>query len=107
MSTIFFKSHEIIIHRQRARGTDKWAFSATFTGYQADIQPVTVERAELYGGRVGKVFTGWVDVLVDVKEGDQIVSGGRRYSVRTVSTFQGAGLLDHKEIILMSQDDDA
>lgn len=111
MADIFFKSHEITILRNRSRGTDRWAFSATFTVYQSDIQPVPAERVELYQGRIGKTYTAYVDPEVDVKEGDQIRAEnieGRvtKYSVKAVSTYHGAGLLDYRELIIMSQDDD-
>lgn len=111
MATIFFKSHEIVIHRPRPKGTDRWAYSATFTAYSADIQPVPAERVQLYDGRIGKTFIGFVDDTIDVKESDQVVAENvngrmRRYSVKAVSTYHGAGLLDYKELILMAMDDD-
>ena len=101
--TIFFRSHQITIRRARPRNNFQ-VYSATFTGYQADIQPVSADRINLAGGRLGKTYNAWIDADVDVKEGDQIVSGGVTYSVRSVSTFQGAGLLDHKELVIVAQD---
>lgn len=78
--------------------------TATYTAYQADIQPASNERIETQGGRFGAVFTGFVDETVDIKEGDQIVVSGKRYSVKGVAIWQGAGLLSHKELSLMSED---
>jgi hypothetical protein len=79
--------------------------SATFTSYQADIQPASQERTEFVQGRIGATFTAFIDATIDIKEGDQIsTEDGKRYSVKGVSKWQGAGLLDHIELILTSQD---
>lgn len=107
MSTIFFKSSEITIYRQRRiTGTNRFTMSATFTAYPADIQPASKERTETIDGRFGAVFTAFIDVDVDIKEGDQVVttSDSKRYSVKGVQKWQGAGLLDHLELVLVAQD---
>lgn len=80
--------------------------SATFTAYSADIQPASRERIEMVDGRFGKVWTAFFDADVSLLEGDQIViiDTGKRYSVRGVSTWAGAGLLDHIEAVIVSQD---
>lgn len=104
--TLFFASHEITIRRMRPAGASKTNFSATFTGYPADIQPASKDRIELAGGRVGQVFEAWVDPEVPVKEGDQIDANGYRYSVKAITKFQGAGLLDHKQLLLMKDSGD-
>lgn len=100
---LFFASHEIIIRRLRPYGAVKQNFSATYTAYQADIQPVPAARINDVGGRIGKMYQAWVGPDVPIKEGDQIDSGGVRYSVKAVSYSHGAGLLDAKELILESQ----
>ncbi len=100
---IFFESHEITIRRLRTFGSNKQNYSATFTPYMADIQPLDVSRTNLAGGRIGATFQGFVDASVDLREGDQIVSGGETYSVRGVIKYQGAGLLDHIELLLFKQ----
>lgn len=102
--TIFFASHEIQIYRSRHQGNNKYTYSATFTAYQADIQPAGQDRVELVQGRIGKTFTAFLEASVDVQEGDIIVTGGKRYGVRGVSRWEGAGLLDHLELILVAQD---
>lgn len=104
--TIFFKNHQITIYRHRRIGSsDRYGMSATFTGYDADIQPASQERTEFVSGRIGAVFTAYVDATIDIKEGDQIrTEDGKRYSVKGVQRWQGAGLLDHLEILMTSQD---
>lgn len=104
--TLFFKNHEIQIYRNRRVGTsDKFSMSATLTVYNADIQPASDQRTEFIGGRIGATFTGFVETNAEIKEGDQIVTeDGKRYSVRGVANWSGAGLLDHKEITLVAQD---
>lgn len=104
--TLFFRNHEITIYRKRQKGSsDRYAFSATFTAYQSDIQPANQERTEFVQGRFGATYTAFVEASVDIKEGDQVVTeDGNRYSVKGVSRWQGAGLLDHIELILTSLD---
>jgi hypothetical protein len=106
MSNLFFKNHQITIYRRRRKGsTDRYALSATFTGFSADIQPASQERTEFVQGRFGATYDAYVDTSVDIKEGDQVVDeDGKRYSVKGVVSWEGAGLLDHKNIVLTSLD---
>lgn len=106
MSTLFFKNHEITIYRRRRiAGTNRFNMSATFTIYDVDIQPATSERIDMFGGRFGTVFTAFVDANVDIKENDQVVTeDGKKYSVKGVQKWVGAGLLDHLELVLVAQD---
>ena len=101
---IFFQSHEITIRRLRPYGASIQAFSATFTAYQADIQPFDVARTNMAGGRIGTMYDAFIDSSVDIQEGDQIDSGGKRYSVKSVNRFENAGLLDHIHCVLVSVD---
>jgi len=104
--TIFFKSHQITIYRRRRIGSaDRYAMSATFTAFNVDIQPASPERVAEVDGRFGAIFTAYVDVSVDIKAGDQVkIDTGKTYGVKGVQIWQGAGLLDHKELVLESQD---
>lgn len=108
--TLFFQNHQITIYRRRRKGSsDRYAMSATFTAYNADIQPASNERVEMVQGRFGAVYTAFVDATVDIKEGDQahIFGGtynGKVFGVRGVQNWEGAGLLDHIELVLVSQD---
>jgi len=79
--------------------------TATYTAYSADIQPATKERVEMFDGRFGSVYTAFIDASIDIKEGDQVVTGaGHKYSVKGVQRWSGAGLLDHLEIVLVARD---
>lgn len=103
--TLFFNSHEITIYRSRRKtGTDRYGMSATLTVYSADIQPASIERTQSVQGRIGNIFDAFVDSSVDIKEGDQVVSDGKRYAVRGISLWENAGLLQHKELTLEAQD---
>ncbi len=108
--TIFFKNHQITIYRRRRRGTaDRYAMSATFTAYSADIQPASQQRTEFVSGRLGAVYTAFIDATIDIREGDQvhIIGGtynGKVFSVKGIQHWEGAGLLDHCELTLTSQD---
>jgi hypothetical protein len=102
---MFFASHEISIRRLRPFGQSIQNFSATFTAYQADIQPIGINRTNDIGGRIGSLYDMWVDGSVPIKEGDQVDDGsGKRYSVKAVSRFEGSGLLEHIQVILESRD---
>lgn len=104
--TVFFFNHEITIFRQRKRsGVDKFNLSATFTAFQADIQPASQERTEFVQGRIGATFTAFVDATVEIKEGDYVQTyNGKRYAVKGVQRWEGAGLLDHLELTMTSKD---
>lgn len=104
---IFFNSSDVQIYRRRRIGSaNRYAISATLTVFPADIQPLDPERLEMVDGRYGATYETFMDASIDIKEGDQVVdtATGKRYSVRGVSQWSGAGLLDHKEVILVSQD---
>lgn len=101
--TVFFRNSEITIYRMRPRNNDRAAFSATFTVYNADIQPAGISRTQDGSLRIGKQWEAFVDVDVAINEGDQVVTqDGKRYSVRGVSIYRGAGLLDHRHLLLES-----
>lgn len=103
--TVFFPSNEITIYRQRRiGGSNRFVMSATYTAYRADIQPASKERVEMFEGRFGSVFTAFLDINVDIKEGDQILTSGKKYSVKGIQKWQGAGLLDYIEVVLVAQD---
>jgi len=107
--TLFFTSHQITIYRNRRVANNRFSMSATFTVYGADIQPASIERQQLVNGRFGATFSAFVDTSVDIKEGDQvhIIGGtfnGKVFSVKGASAWQGAGLLDHVELIMVAQD---
>lgn len=109
--TLFFTNHQIQIYRKRRKGSsNRYGMSATFTAYNSDIQPASADRVQLLAeGRIGAVFTAFVDVFVDIKESDQVVVlggvyDGKRFSVQGVQHWQGAGLLDYVELILVAQD---
>lgn len=105
--TIYFNSHDIQLYRRRRRSnTNRFSMSATLTVVQADIQPASREKVEMVEGRFGAVWDCFMDASIDVKEGDQAVdtATNKRYSVKAVNTWEGAGLLDHKEVVLVSID---
>lgn len=108
--TLFFNNHQITIFRQRRKGSsNRYGMSATFTAYQSDIQPASQERTEFVSGRFGATYTAFIDANVDIKEGDQVhvIGGtynGKIFSVKGVQHWEGAGLLDHIELILVSLD---
>jgi hypothetical protein len=101
--TVYFNSHNFTVRRLRPYGAAIQNYSATFTAYSGDFQPITGARVNEVNGRIGRSYEAWVDVDIDIKEGDQVDASGVRYSVKAVSVFEGAGLLDHKHLILERQ----
>lgn len=102
--SLFFTSDQISIYRQRRIGsTNRYSVSATFTAYNADIQPADRERTEMVNGSYGATFVAYVDSNVEIKEGDEIRTDGKKYLVKGVSDFKSVGLLEHKELIIVSQ----
>jgi hypothetical protein len=59
----------------------------------------------MVNGRFGAIYSAFIEASIDIKENDQIVtSDGKRYSVKGVQKWSGAGLLDHIELVLAAQD---
>lgn len=105
--TIFFNSHDIQLYRRKRKGsTNRFAMSATLTVFDADLQPSGAERVEMFGGKYGQVYDTYMDVSIDVKEGDQMLdtATGKRYSVKGITKWEGFGALDYNEIVIMSMD---
>ncbi|CAB4151797.1 hypothetical protein UFOVP585_37 [uncultured Caudovirales phage] len=103
--TLFFAQSQITIYRNRKIGSsNRFSVSATFTAYQADIQPASLQRQQMEDQRYGALYTAFLEASVDVKEGDQIRVGNKKYSVKGVQKWAGAGLLDHIELLLVSID---
>lgn len=84
--------------------------SATGTVHPSDITPASLERTQFENQAIGKTYLGYVDVTVDIKEGDEITVtdssdlNAKRYSVKGVSRWEGFGIVDCKELTLVSKD---
>lgn len=108
--TLYFTNANITILRSRQIGSShRFSVSATFTAMPATIEPASPERTEFINGRPGHVFTAFVDITYRILEGDRIVvmnddnTRGKEYEVKGVGYWQGAGLLDHQELTLVSE----
>lgn len=108
---LFFSNHEIQIYRNRRIGsTNRFTMSATGTINPADITPASLERTQFENSAIGKTYIGYVEVDVNVKEGDEITVSDssdlntKRYSVKGVSRWEGFGIVDCKELTLVSKD---
>lgn len=106
MADTFFRNHEITIYRHRRKGSaNRYGFSATFTGYDADIQPSSTSRQEMIPGKFGATYDAFIAATIDVKEGDRLkTENGKVYEVKGIAELSGAGLLDHKELLITSLD---
>lgn len=107
--TVFFANHTISIYRNRQKGSaNRWGMSATFTSYNADIQPASSIRQQQFPNKFGALFSAFIDVTVDIKEGDYVITeDGKKYSVKGVQRWDGGGgftEVDHLELVLVSQD---
>lgn len=111
MATLFFTNHDIQIYRNRRIGTaNRYTMSATGTVNPADITPASLERTEFENSAIGKTYIAYVDVDLDIKESDEVVIvdntdlANKRYSVKSVSRWEGFGIVDCKELTLVSKD---
>lgn len=109
--TLFFTNHEIQVYRNRRIGNaNRFSISATGTVLPIDITPASLERSEFQNTAIGKTYIGYVEADNDVKEGDDIVVtdssdlNSKRYSVKGVSRWEGFGIVDCKELTLVSKD---
>lgn len=111
MASLFFTNHDIQVYRNRRIGSaNRFTMSATGTVLPADITPASLERTEFENQAIGKTYIAYVEVDVDIKEGDEAVIvdssdlSSKRYSVKGVSRWEGFGIVDCKELTLVSQD---
>lgn len=109
--SLFFWNHEVAIYRNRQLGAaNKWTMSATGTIELADITPASLERTEFENGPVGKTYVAYMEPGTDVKEGDIIIVrdsttlDSKRYTVKSVSRWEGFGVVDSKELTIVSRD---
>lgn len=107
--TVFFANHQITIFRNRRKGNaDRWGVSATYTAYNADIQPASPTRQDQFDERWGALYTAFVDTSADIREGDTVqTEDGKRYTVKGVQRWDGGGgfaEVDHLELALVSKD---
>lgn len=108
--TLFFSNEEITIYRNRRIGaTNRYTMSATGTVEAIDINPASLERTEFENSAIGKTYIAYVEVDTDIKEADEVVvlSGtlvNKRFSVKGVSRWEGLGIVDCKELTLVSRD---
>lgn len=104
---LYFSSHDLEVYRHRRKGLfDRYGMSVTLTVVDADIQPTDPDKIPMGSGSYGTVYDAYVDQDIDIKEGDQVVdtSNNKRYSVKGVTDWKGAGLLDYRELTLVSMD---
>ena len=84
--------------------------SATGTVQPIDITPASLERTEFENSAIGKTYTGYCEQDLNIKEGDEIVVtdtsdlNNKRFSVKGVSRWEGYGIVDCKELTLVSKD---
>ena len=111
MSVLFFTNHEIQVYRNRRIGSsDRYTVSATGTILPADITPASLERSEFENTAIGKIYIAYVEVDVNIKEGDEVHIADssdlndKVFQVKGVSRWEGFGIVDCKELTLVSQD---
>lgn len=109
--TLFFTNHQIQVYRNRRIGSaNRFNVSATGTVLPADITPASLERSEFENTAIGKTYIGYVESSNDIKEADEVVIVdstslvNKRFSVKGVSTWEGYGIVDCKELTLVSKD---
>ena len=102
----FFFDKSVIIRRLRKIDQYRTAISATFTAFQGSLQIMSDDKAQLAGYEIGKTFTLYTDALCPMKEADEAIVDGKKYSVAGVSddTFT-FGSLSHKRYRVVKEQD--
>lgn len=91
----------VIISRMQAVTGDKIALS-TVTSIGGHIQPLDAEKLSLVDGVYGKTFRIWVDLDVDIQEGDKLKDDdGNYYKVRKGGVSpRSFGSISYQEVLI-------
>ncbi len=75
---------------------------STVTAALGHLQPVAVEKTQLYGGVYGKTYRLFVEGDIDIQENDQLKDeAGNIYTVRKGGPTRWThGIMDFQEIII-------
>lgn len=92
----------IISRMQRIGGSKSHLALSTVTAAFGHLQPITDQKAELYGGVFGQNYKIWVDAGVDIKERDQLKDEqGNVYTVRKGGVTRWRhGAMDFQEVVI-------
>lgn len=103
---MFFFDKSVTIRRLRKNADGyRSAISATMTAYQASLQVANDEKTQMAGGEIGKVYSLYTDVACPMKEADEAVVDGVKYSVKGVGDAFNFGSLEHKRYIVVKEED--
>lgn len=93
---------QIVIARMSVVSGNKRAY-ATTTAANSEIQPLSLDKTNLYNGQMGKTFKCYVDPSVTILEADLIreVSTGRLFKVKTGGVSRRTmGSIDYTEVVM-------
>lgn len=101
MNLTHWLNKTVVISRMVAVSGDKIAMS-TVTGAVGHIQPLDSERTRLIGGVYGKTYRIFVDLDVDIQEGDKLRDDDSVYYIvkKGGVTKRSFGSIDYQEIII-------
>ena len=72
---------------------------ATVGTFNGHLQQATPELAEQLSMVFTKTFTVWCDELTDIQEGDEVLEGSNKYSVKAVQ-LNTVGYNKHLELVI-------
>ena len=102
MTFVNLRTKEITISRlQTVSGTMKKSMT-TVTADYANIQPASTKKSLEVTGAVGKLYELYVDVNLDIQDGDRIKDDdGIEYEITAggVNNFDFGLMVQHKEVL--------
>jgi hypothetical protein len=79
----YFLDRALTVRRLHKNDSNRSAFSATGTAFNCSFQDPSPDRVQAIGGQIGKTYDVFVpDSSSNIKAGDEVVIGTKRYSVR-------------------------
>lgn len=104
MTFVNLRTKEITILRLGTSSGDRLTFSTTVTSDYVNIQPASARKSLEVTGAVGKLYTIYADIGLDIRDGDKIVDeDGREYDVVAGGlndNYDFGTMVQHKEILV-------
>lgn len=105
MRILHLMNETLVICRLTRTSGNKHVY-ATTTATIGHLQPVSAEKAQLFGGVYGKTFRVWVPPSAPVQEGDRLTDeDGNHYVIKKAGRTQhGFSGIDYRECLLEQVD---
>ena len=100
MSILHLATNTLIQQRMKAVSGHKQVFS-TVTAVTGNLQPLSIQDAQLYDGVFGKTFQFFCDGTIDIQEGDKLKDeSGGYYRVKGGGVVRRTeGSIDYTKVV--------